>query len=61
MCHSQTLVVHCERTDCRWHKCRNQGCDAQLDLRLGRGHRRRPDGQDVKGRERVTFDLGNAA
>lgn len=63
VCHSQTLVVHCERVQCRWLKCRNQGCDAQLDPATGRGHIVSPDGDRSKDRVRVTFDLpgGRAA
>ena len=47
LCNTRNLVAHCgdEHQTCTWHKCRNDECDAILDLAMRRGHRKTEGGR----------------
>jgi hypothetical protein len=49
LCRQTTLGKHCTNRGCPWLHCTNKDCDAHLDPKYGRGHRRHPEGNMVKG------------
>lgn len=43
ICEENQMVEHCESITCLWMKCRNDACQAVLDLRMAIGIKRNPE------------------